>query len=283
MPSAVVIPAHNEGSVIERCIRTLLASADTDEFHVCVVSNGSSDNTVAQAKSVLQDWPLSTVVDIDVPSKIEALRAGDRAMSHYPRVYLDADIQMTTETLRALVNDLEATDSPAVAAPKLVVDWRHSTWPVRAYHKVWVRLPYVEEGVIGSGVYAVNRAGGDRIGMFPDVVNDDAYVRGLFSESERLSTEGEFVSVAPVSLRALIRRRARTELGNKQVDTIITGSGTSSTRESLLRVARSKDIRLAEVVTYVGITLAAKVLAAYRKQRGTDGQWSMDMSSRNLS
>ena len=37
--ASIIIPAHNEGSVIGRCLRVLLADAKPDEFDVIVVAN----------------------------------------------------------------------------------------------------------------------------------------------------------------------------------------------------------------------------------------------------
>ena len=41
-------------------------------------------------------------------------------------------------------------------------------------------LPYVREGMIGVGVYALSEKGPERFAEFPDVIADDGYVRMLF-------------------------------------------------------------------------------------------------------
>ncbi|MBY6539467.1 glycosyltransferase family 2 protein [Rhodococcus sp. BP-349] len=277
---SVIIPAHNEGAVISRCVTTLLHEAEPGEFEIHVVSNGSSDDTVERTRRALGDTPAASVHDTEVASKIAALRIGDAAASTYPRIYLDADVVLTTRDARALVAALLDAPGPAVAAPVLRVDASRSSWAVRAYHAVWVRMPYVADGVIGSGVYAVNARGGRRIGSFPDVVNDDAYVRGLFGTDERITSTGEFVSTAPTTVIALVRRRARTELGNREVETFIGGAGRSSTVSALLAVARSEGVSTVDIGIYVAITVAAKALAKYRTVRGTQSLWSMDTTSR---
>ena len=64
------------------------------------------------------------------------------------------------------------------------IDLRGSSLAVRAYYRIWLRLPYVREGMIGVGVYALSEEGRRRFGEFPEVIADDGYVRMLFS-SER--------------------------------------------------------------------------------------------------
>ena len=45
---SVVIAAHDEESVLPRCLRALLDAAGPGEFEVFVVANGCTDRTAAQ-------------------------------------------------------------------------------------------------------------------------------------------------------------------------------------------------------------------------------------------
>ncbi|HEY0870078.1 MAG TPA: glycosyltransferase, partial [Acidothermaceae bacterium] len=47
----IVIPAHDEAAVVDRCLSAVLASARPGEFDVVVISNGSTDDTVARARA----------------------------------------------------------------------------------------------------------------------------------------------------------------------------------------------------------------------------------------
>lgn len=94
------------------------------------------------------------------------------------------------------------------------VDLSRSSWPVRAYYRVWTRLPYVREGMMGVGVYAVSEEGRRRFDEFPDVISDDGYVRMLFDPTERSRVEGARVRVtAPRRFNDLIRIKTRSRLG----------------------------------------------------------------------
>src|ERR1700722_20184841 len=110
---SVVIPAHNEAAVIGRALSTLMAGAAPDELEVVVVCNGCQDDTAARAKVAAPD---ATVLEIAVPSKIAALNAGDEVAQHFPRFYLDADIEVDIAALRATADVLRA-GPVACAAP----------------------------------------------------------------------------------------------------------------------------------------------------------------------
>ena len=73
---SIVIPAHNEGSVIERLLESLTADAGTHEFDIIVVCNGCTDDTAARARACPYGI---TVLETDIPSKVNALNMGDEA------------------------------------------------------------------------------------------------------------------------------------------------------------------------------------------------------------
>src|SRR5689334_12895088 len=155
--TTVIIPAHNEAQVVGRLLDGLLADAAPKEFEVLVVSNGSTDATAEVAAR-----PGVTVIEIAEASKYRALLAGDSAATGFPRLYIDADVELDTAGLRALV---AALDEPGVlaVAPQRVMSVDKSAWAVRAYYRAWARLPAVREGLYGRGVLGVNAAGFARI------------------------------------------------------------------------------------------------------------------------
>jgi glycosyltransferase involved in cell wall biosynthesis len=86
---SVLIPAHNEGAVISRCLHHLFEGTDAGDFEVAVVCNGCDDDTAAVARA---SAPPVEVIELDEASKPAALRAGDRLLRTFPRLYLDADV-----------------------------------------------------------------------------------------------------------------------------------------------------------------------------------------------
>ena len=104
---SIVVPAHNESSVIARTLRNMTDGAAPGELEIIVVCNGCTDNTAALARNFA---PAVQVIETDMASKARALNLGDRAASSFPRIYVDADIILTVPAIRALANRLRIGD-----------------------------------------------------------------------------------------------------------------------------------------------------------------------------
>ena len=72
-----------------------------------MVANGCTDDTVAVAAA----RPGVRVLSLPEPGKAGALNAGDAVAVGFPRIYLDADIVLTTAAVRA-VADAAGTAMP---------------------------------------------------------------------------------------------------------------------------------------------------------------------------
>ena len=113
-PVSVIIPAHNEARVIDRCLRSMHRGSVTGELEIIVVCNGCSDETAAVAgRSV----PGVRVVDLEHASKSAALNAGDAIATRFPRFYVDADVEVAIEAIRATAAELSAARA-LCAAPR---------------------------------------------------------------------------------------------------------------------------------------------------------------------
>src|ERR1044071_1194081 len=82
--ASIVIPAHNEGAVIRRLLRSLPEVVDAGRLEVIVACNGCTDDTADIARR-----HGAKVVEISTPSKIAALNAADDIAVAYPRLYVD--------------------------------------------------------------------------------------------------------------------------------------------------------------------------------------------------
>ena len=161
---SVVVPAHNESRTIGRCLSAMIDRLAEKELQIVVVCNGCSDNTAEIARSF--GAPVQ-VVETDVASKSAALRMGDEVATDFPRFYVDADVELSIESIRQIAEALRQGPWLA-AAPRMKVDLTDRKWAVRAYYEIWTRLPYHVSGMIGSGVYALSEAGRGRFDVFPD-------------------------------------------------------------------------------------------------------------------
>lgn len=274
--ATVIVPAHNESAVIERCLTTLLAGALPGEFQVVVVSNGSHDGTAALARSFTRH--AVEVIELPVSSKIAALRAGLAHAHAGVRVVVDADVQLGTSALRELVSALAAEPRPRAGSPQLAVDTFASSRLVRAYYRTWTRLPYVRTGMIGSGVFAVNASAAPRLATLPDILNDDEWVRRSFPPRERVTTLATFTMTAPRTLRALISRNARAHIGNRELDPQNPGNGNNL--GDLRQAIQAREVTPTDALAYLTVVALSRTLAHWRLATGRAHQWSTDHTSR---
>ena len=84
--ATVIIPAHNEASVIDRCLGSIYNSIKPGEFEVIVVCNGCTDDT---AKVVATCFPLVKLLETPVASKVDALNYADTEARYFPRIFPD--------------------------------------------------------------------------------------------------------------------------------------------------------------------------------------------------
>ena len=274
--TSVVIAAHNEAAVIGRCLDSLLADATPGEFDVTVAANGCVDDTakVAAERGV-------RVVDLPEPGKAGALNAGDDAAAGFPRVYLDADIVLTTADVRALAAAVDGRYLAATARRELDLTGRPLL--VRAYYAINRWLPAFRTGLFGRGVIVVGEAGRARFDRFPDMVADDLFLDSLFAETEKRQVpEVSSVVATPRRTALLIRRLVRVRAGNGAMRTAAARGEVGADVRSANRSSWLKDVVLRRpwlgpaAACYAGITL----YAAMRARRGAGHSWGRDDSTR---
>ncbi len=277
---SVVIPAHNEEDVIARCLEAMTTGAAPGELDVVVVCNGCTDRTAEIARSF--GTPVR-VLETDTPSKSNALNLGDGAARGFPRFYADADIVLTLDAIRQTAAVLERGDALA-AAPRMEVDLGRTSVPVRAFYRAWMSLPYFDEGMIGTGVYAMSERGRARFERFPDIIADDGYARLVFRPEERRTVRSVgFLVTPPTTLSGVIKIKTRARAGGMELAQKFpellphdTGGAGRSIRRMLSRPGL-----WACYVVYLYATARAKV-AGRRKLRVADRRraWERDNTSR---
>jgi glycosyltransferase involved in cell wall biosynthesis len=274
VPVSVVIPAHDEAAVIGRCLTTLLAGAEPGELEVIVVCNGCRDDTAAVARVHAPD---AMVLELPAASKPAALNAGDRRATRFPRIYLDADVEVPVPLVRELVRPL-AEQRAAYAAPIARFVLRHRPASVRAYLAVAHAVADARREPSGAGVFALSVGGRSRFGDFPDLIADDQFVVQQFHPSERLIVDRAAATVhPPLSLGALIRTRTRVYRGNEELarSGLVRYPAAGGAIPALLRRVR-RPSSLPGVGIYVAVNLLARALA-----RGPhDDAWTRDGASR---
>jgi poly-beta-1,6 N-acetyl-D-glucosamine synthase len=113
-PVSVLIPAYNEGLVLERALSSVLA-LDYPEIEVVVIDDGSTDDTLAQASRFEGEHMGVEVRVVTKPNggKASALNAGIAASRHPFILCMDADSVLEPQTLRRAIQHF---GDPSVAA-----------------------------------------------------------------------------------------------------------------------------------------------------------------------
>jgi glycosyltransferase involved in cell wall biosynthesis len=284
--TSIVIAAHNEATVIGRCLDALLADAVPGEFDITVVANGCTDTTarIAATRGGVR------VLDLSTAGKVAALNAGDAVAAGYPRIYLDADVVLPTFGVRALRDALAGSGTAVLpqvlaATVRREVDVTRSPLLVRAYFAINSRLPVFRHGLFGRGVIALSAEGRGRFGSFPDVVADDLYLDSLFSMAEKAAVDSVSSRVAaPRRTRDLLRRLVRVRRGNASMRAIFPAKSPSDVGRGSARLSWLRDVVLRNpalipaAACYVTITVMASALARLPQRDGA--AWGRDDSSR---
>jgi N-acetylglucosaminyldiphosphoundecaprenol N-acetyl-beta-D-mannosaminyltransferase len=279
--ASVVIPAHNEASVLWSTLQRIAEDRLASALEVAVVANACTDDTADIARSFASSVPGLTVIETATPGKTNALNLGDEAVSAFPRIYLDADIVLGPDALEGMVDAL-AVDEPIAGSPDIEFDLDGADLWVREYYRMFERLPYVTDDLVGLGVYGLSEQGRGRFEEFPDVLADDLYIQRLFAPEERVRTPGRFAVRTPRRWRELVKVRTRVDLGNAQLastpaaDAVGFERSTGSSMKALARSVAADPALLSAASVYVGTTMLARL----RSRFADDHSWGRDESSR---
>lgn len=273
----MIIPAHDEAAVIGRCLDALLSGVAHDRLDVIVVCNGCTDETAAIARSYGQSV---RVLELDEPSKPAALRAGDEAARHLPRLYLDADVILHGAAAQAV---LERLRSGAIAArPPVRYDTVGASAPVRSYYRARSRVPALLGSLWGAGTYGLSAAARNRFDVFPDTVADDLWVDRQFAASEiEIVDCPPVVVTVPRRTRDLVRVLRRTYRGKAETAAIDPHdralATTASTLRQLRHLAVARPTTALDAAVYVAFAGGARLVGAAPLPAS---RWERDDSSR---
>ncbi|HEY8790473.1 MAG TPA: glycosyltransferase family 2 protein [Actinopolymorphaceae bacterium] len=271
--ASVIIPAHNEARSIGRLLDQLTAGVES-RFEILVMCNGCTDHTAGVARQ----YPV-TVVELPEPSKRAAMDRGDQLASCYPRVFLDADVEISGDHLRRLV--AAVSSGPILASgPTRVLPRSGVSFPVRWYYDVWEALPQTKSGLFGRGVIALSEAGNMRVRTLTLSMSDDLVIGEAFAPDERTIVTDAVVTVhPPKTLADLLKRRVRVHTGNAEAAS--TRSDESRTSWRRLSALVRSDVSLApKLPIFVGVAALARLRAQRAIRSGDFTTWQRDESSR---
>jgi exopolysaccharide biosynthesis WecB/TagA/CpsF family protein len=272
MGGSIVIPAHNEELVIARVLRALAPLAAAEGTEIVVACNGCTDDTAGVAGRM----PGVTVVEVDRASKAAGLNAGDAAATAWPRLYLDADIELHPGAVRAVFAELRE-EGVLAARPSFRYDTTGASAPVRAYYRARNRIAATHTALWGAGVYALSEEGHRRLGSFPEQMADDLLVDRLFTTAEKRIVETEPARVrTPRTLDGLLAILSRQQRGNREAAADAAAVDTSGKTSRALLATVHGPLTLADAADYAGLAIVGRLRA---RRRGAPA-WERDDSSR---
>jgi len=276
---SIVIPAHNEEKVIAKLLDSLVEGVNLKIFQIIVVCNACEDATAR----VVKGYNGVTCIETNTRGKTNALNLADKEAKYFPRFYVDADIVIDTNSILKLRDYLETNDYLAVS-PMPSFNCDNSSWPVRWYYDVWTKLPYLKQGIIGAGVYALSKKGRERFVDFPDIINDDGYVRALIEPGRRTALESSVSHVnAPRDVRSMIIIKTRSRMGEKQLREQfpkLNYNGPKTYLSGLVNLLRSPHVyHKIPLYLWLNLYIRYKVVRILR-QTGYSKEWQRDESTR---
>jgi glycosyltransferase involved in cell wall biosynthesis len=270
---SIIIPAHDEEAVLAHCLASLASQDVAVPAQVIVVGNGCSDRTLvlarASAPALQRRGFRYDVIELTTASKAAALNAGDRAARFDHRMYLDADVTLSRDSLSSVLDAFRSDPRLMFCSPRLRAV--ATTYAARVYARVWAELPYVKSEVIGAGCYVVRGSGRHRWTTFPDIVADDKFARLHFDRDERRIVEtSHFCVHLPVGFTELVRVRSRWIRANRELRTAFPELARNDTRRygGSPRFILQNAALWIDLVPFSAIYLAAEIRAFMSRGRG---------------
>jgi len=274
--ATLLIPAHNEAAVIGRTLWYLSRGLPLDRFRVIVIANGCDDATSARARAAL---PQAELLETDRAGKCHALNLGyAHASPGAPVICLDADLDVTSEAVLALLEPLQSGAALA-ACGQMDVDVAASAPLVRLFYKGWRRNPYFNRGKFG-GLVALSPEAAARVFPLPDIIADDEYIRRSFAPGEVAFVKGcRFVARAPRTLASLIRVRRRSLRGARSVARLGMKSPEGRSSWHMLRKAITSPSDRLPIAVFLAISIWVRVSMIWPRA-GSGLHWERDLTTR---
>jgi glycosyltransferase involved in cell wall biosynthesis len=219
--ASIIVPAHNEEHRIRPLLEVLVGASRAEPYAIFVICNGCTDRT----RQIAEEYEGVRVVEIVQAGKHFALNEGDRlAGDIFPRLYCDADVGIDANSLLRLVERL-TTDVSIAAGPEVRYGLEGRSWGVKQYFKALetpIMAEWLDQRLMGRGVYGASREARKRFGEFPPLYADDDFFNSQYADTEKIVVQGAIVTIwTPVTMRELLKAETRVALGNRQFDAFL--------------------------------------------------------------
>lgn len=280
---SIIIPAYNESTLINGTLAFLLDDNCLTHIEVVVVCNGCIDNTAAKVQtftaeysSMLAAKSVSIVIlETITASKTNALNIGVEYSKYSVNVLLDADILIDGQDIQQLVFDLNTRKLKAIS-PKIIFEYSKSTFLVRQYYQVASQSYYNIDYRL-SNVIALSASGVKQMGVLPEIIADDDYIRQRFLDQEHaVSQNCSYRFICAKTFSSLIAVLTRVERGNIQLVSSCLELEQSRMRSGYYNLSKRA------FPFFVMIKLLIKIRAIIQIALGNTNQWERDESNRKV-
>ncbi len=224
---SIVIAAYNEGKVIEKTLRSVVAADYPGELEIVVVDDGSKDNTAAEVEKFAAGEPRVRLLQQSNRGKAMALRNGVLHARNGILVFLDADTIFERGTISALIAPFANPLVGAVSGNARVGNLRSFMARCQALEYICGfnldRRAYTEWNcitVVPGAVSALRRSAVDAAGGFSDdtLAEDTDLTLTLHRLRYRMEFAPDAIAhtEAPETFATLARQRARWAFGTMQ-------------------------------------------------------------------
>ncbi|MEX0287112.1 MAG: glycosyltransferase family 2 protein [Paracoccaceae bacterium] len=274
--ATILIPAHNEATVIGRTLWFLSRGLPQNVVEVIVIANGCTDATATRARAA---FPQAKVIETDRAGKCHALNLGYAASTKGgPVICLDADLDVTSDSIRALIAPL-TTGNAQAACGQMDVVTTHASPLVKAFYRGWRTNPYFAHGKFG-GLFALSADCAARLFPLPQITADDEYIRRSVPARDIALVAGcTFTARAPATLRDLIRVRRRSIRGAQQVGKMGLSRPGPRRLPSMIRQALTTPSEAVPMLAFLAVMTWVRIALAC-EGRSAKTRWERDLSSR---
>ncbi len=276
MTISVIVPAYNEINVIDHTLKPYASL--TTEVQVIVVCNGCTDGTEDHVRS---NYPWVELIVLDEGSKVKAINAGNKVAKYFPRVYQDADVILSINSILNIEKEFDCKQY-LFASPSVSLKGDKVDRIVKQYYEFIYETPAYKAGMVNSGVYILSKEALEKIGEFPNIIADDGFVKGCLGVEnlQRLYNSTSIVGM-PTKTISLVKVKTRSQLGNFQLKKLLgfSPSNGSNNFKSLLSIVY-KSKKWIPFFCYVSIMLMCKLRASAQLRFNVGLQWERDECTR---
>lgn len=267
---SIVVPVRDESRSLIETVPPLWKAAAWHAARIIWVCNGCSDDSAEVIRNLTTG--AGEIVELRDGGKAAALQAGDAVLGDlFPRVYVDADVRMTTDALGHLLAELEKPGLDLVAA-SVTYDLSAASRISAAITRCWAALPYARMAAFQQAL-GISARGRSLWDQWPDIIGDDIFMAVMIAPSRRRIVADAVVATRPpANFSGWVCMRARWRRGERQLGAMgLAPPATPGQRSALV-------LRLLNPRTAPGawLFLGARILSSRRRADSPGSGWRPD-------